>query len=155
MPSIKDESTVEALARAFTSNGRKQEQAMIDVGYTKNYASSYCGVMWDNTSLIAAIARIDAKTEEKLDLSRAGQHEKLQDAYNIAEKAKNPAAMTGAIREQNEMLGFHRDKAPNQEKVDEILARMTDEEIATRRIVAKMRTDALAGPKLSTDKEIA
>ncbi len=156
MPDIRADSTIEALARAFTSNGRKQEQAMIDVKYSASYARKYCGQLWANPRLKAAIARIDAKTAKKMDLSREGQHKKLEEALKMAKESKNPAAMTSAIREQNEMLGYHRDKAPNDEKVAEILARMTDEEIEARRIVAKIRTAELAGgPKLSNDKEIA
>lgn len=155
MPSIKDESTVEALARAFTSNGRNRGKALRIIGYAESTCISGKALedIYGHLRVKAAIARIDAKTEEKLDLSRAGQHAKLETAIQMALDAKNPAAYISGVREQNEMLGYHRDKAPNQEKVDEILARMTDEEIATRRIVAKMRTDALSGPKLN--KEIA
>lgn len=105
--------------------------------------------------IIAEKQRIQAIIEEELDLSRAGQHEKLQDAFDLAKTGKNPAAMTSAIREQNEMLGYHRDKAPNQEKMDAILARMTDEEREFRRDWEIKRANALSAvepafPKLNT-----
>ena len=42
---------------------------MLAVGYTKAYAKSYCGKMWDNKHLIEAIARIDAKSAKKSGLT--------------------------------------------------------------------------------------
>lgn len=148
MPSITDQSTIEALARAFCSNGRKQEQAMIEVGYADAYAKSYCGKMWDNTSLIAAIKRIDDKIVDEMDLSRKAQYQRLLDVYD---DTSTDSVKVSALREINEMLGYHRDKAPNQEKVAEIRARMSDEELALYTELAKIRTDRLAGPKLSKE----
>ena len=118
---------------------------MIDVEYSPAYAKSYCGKLWDNPRLKAAIARIDAKTAAKLDLSREGQHKKLDMALAMAIATENASAMTSAIREQNEMLGYHRDKAPNAEKVAEMREHMDAEEIARRQGQAKRRTDELSG----------
>lgn len=156
MPSIKDKSTIEALARAFCSNGRKQEQAMIDVGYTPAYASSYCGVMWDNQRVQAAIARLDEKTAERLQITRETQLTDLEEAKQMSRDLKMPAAFVSACREQDNILGLIRDKAPNTEKIAEMVARMSDEEIQTRRIVAKIRTDELSDtpePGLRLSKE--
>ncbi len=118
---------------------------------TIGYAESSCksgqatGDVYGNLRIIAAIARIDAKTAEKLDLSREGQHRKLEKALAMAIATESPAAMTSAIREQNEMLGYHRDKAPNAEKVAEMREHMDAEEIARRQGQAKRRTDELSG----------
>jgi len=60
MPSIREQSTVTALATAFLANGRMQEQAMLEVGYSKNYARKYCGQLWADTRLRAEIDRIQA-----------------------------------------------------------------------------------------------
>ena len=38
MPSIKDQSTVRALAREFCSNGRNATQALVTIGYSYKYA---------------------------------------------------------------------------------------------------------------------
>ncbi len=38
---------------------------MVKVGYSKNYANSYCGKMWDNPKIRAAIKAIDAEKQEK------------------------------------------------------------------------------------------
>ena len=85
MPCIKDDSTVEALARAFTSNGRVQERAMIEVGYTPAYANSYCGTMWENPRLVAAIARIDSAAQ-------------ALSVYNYKESMRRKQAILAAIQ---------------------------------------------------------
>lgn len=82
--------------------------------------------------IIAEKARIQAITAKKLDLSRQAQHEKLERAFKIAEDGKNPSAMATVIREQNEMLGYHRDKAPNTERIEQIRRRMDEEELLYR-----------------------
>ncbi|KKM73897.1 hypothetical protein LCGC14_1405770 [marine sediment metagenome] len=94
MPSIKDQSTVEAIAREFTSNGRNEEEAMLTVGYSKSYARSGLGHrIYADIRIKAAIARIDAvqaqighRTVKNLDLM-------YQSGFDIAKIQKNPAAM--------------------------------------------------------------
>ena len=66
-----------------------------------------------------------------------------------------PSAFVSACREQDNILGLIRDKAPNTERVAELRDRMDAEEIEHRQDFAKKRTDAESGPKLSKDKEIA
>ena len=113
MPSIKDKSTVNALAGAFCGNGRKQEQAMKDVGYTPAYANSYCGKMWENTRLQAAIARIDAKTAEKMEHTRDTAVKLLNESLAaLTAKVKAGevgaiAARTAIIRELNAISNLH------------------------------------------------
>ncbi len=72
MPNIKDESTVEAIAREFCSNGRNKEKGMLDVGYEPSYARGGRGqgIVYANERVRAAIARIDAKTRTKSVKSR-------------------------------------------------------------------------------------
>ncbi len=70
MPSIKDQSTVEAVAREFTSNGRNKENALKSVGYSKNYAEHRADCVLSNVGVKQAIARIDAKSEQKLEFDR-------------------------------------------------------------------------------------
>ena len=115
MPSIREPSTVEAVAQAFTSNGRKQEQAMITAGYSKAYANSYCGKLWEDKRLIDAIARIDAKTAVILDWNRTTnlKHQHKQIARYEAILTKHPdnlQAMQGlnqVLRELNASSGQH------------------------------------------------
>jgi len=79
--------------------------------------------------------RIQTETEEKLDLSREKQHKKLELAFTLAVKTESPSAMVSAIREQNEMLGYHRDKSPNTERESAKLKRMSEE---TKRLAQQL-----------------
>lgn len=100
MPSIQEPSTIKALAQAFASNGRNQEQAMLEVGYSKAYANSYCGKMWDNPKLIAEIVRIDAmiqaKTEYDKDESMRRKQVLLDSIKNKTESGNLDAVRTAA-----------------------------------------------------------
>lgn len=144
MPSIKDQSTVEAIAREFCSNGRDKAQGMRTIGYAESSCKSGKAVkdVYGNLRVQAAIARIDAKTAQKLQITRETQLTDLEEAKQMARDLKMPAAFVSACREQDNILGLIRDKAPNTEKVDEMLQRMSAEELAYRRAYAKQRTEA-------------
>ena len=88
--------------------------------------------------------QIQAKLAKKLDLSRAGQHKALEQAKTLAIQQKQPSALVSAIREQNEMLGYHRDKAPNQEQARAIAKRMTAQDRLIAEEVARIITDRAA-----------
>lgn len=115
---------------------------MVKVGYTPAYARSYCGRMWANAQLLTAIRRIDDKIVDEMDLSRKAQYQRLLDIY---ETTKIDSVKVSCLREMNEMLGYHRDKAPNAEKVAELRERMDSEELISRQNHAKSRTDELSG----------
>jgi hypothetical protein len=51
--------------------------------------------------------------------------------------------MVSAVREQNEMLGYHRETAPNPEK-EEARTQRTKEELEALRRLARQRTAELA-----------
>ncbi len=145
MPSIKDESTIEALARAFTSNGRKQEQAMIDVKYTPAYAKSYCGKMWDNPRLQDAIARIDKEQAEIGHRTVAGLDKLYADCYTEAQANKQPSAMVSAVTGIARLYNMDQPEG----KADQP-ASITEEQAARYRAMADLATaDNLNKPKLS------
>ncbi|KKL23492.1 hypothetical protein LCGC14_2424850 [marine sediment metagenome] len=62
MPSIKDQSTVEAVAREFCSNGRDKAQSMRTVGYAESSCKSgkAVGDVYGNLRVRQAIAAIEA-----------------------------------------------------------------------------------------------
>ncbi len=95
---------------------------------TDNYLARVASENVRKCKITAEKAKIQAETAKELDITKEGQHKKLQKAFDIAETTKNPSAMTGAVREQNEMCGFHQDKAPNSEAEAAKLARMSAEE---------------------------
>ena len=148
MASIRDKSTIEIIAKTYCSNGRIKSLALQGAGYSKLYSERAGLKLFDNVQLIATIARIDAKTERKLDLSRAKQHAKLEQAQAMAIETHSPSAMVSAIREQNEMLGYHRDKSPNQEREQSLTGRITAEE---QRILLECADVLLRKQVVSTD----
>lgn len=147
MPSIRDDSTVEAIARAFTSNGRKQEQAMIDVGYTPAYAKSYCGKMWDNPRIIAAIRFIDAKLAQEQGWSVERSQKMLLHAHDVAETHKQPSAMVSALISVNRLHGMDKD---NDIGKGEEPSQLTQDEMNALRAMSRELTDkglrAASGP---------
>ncbi len=92
-------------------------------------------------NVIAEIARINSETAELMQITRAGQHKKLAEAFKVAKDNNQASAMVSAIREDNEMCGYHREKALNPEKEAEKAARMTDEERRLAEITAKVRVE--------------
>ena len=112
MPNIGLLSTVTALAQAYCSNGRNQEQAMVEVGYSKAYARSYCGKLWADKRLIDAIERIDAKTAKELDHNRAIAIGLLTEALAIARLKNDNQGIVSATRELNAISGLHSKHEP-------------------------------------------
>ena len=141
MPCIRDKSTVDTLARAFTSNGRNQEQAMLDVGYSPAYANSYCGKMWENPRLKAAIARIDAEQAQIGHRTVENLDSMYQKGFDVAEKQNNPTGMatntTGIARLYN---------------MDQPADGDTTQPLSPeQRIAAMAAAKAATGPKLSKE----
>lgn len=117
MPSIKDKSTVEAIAREFTSNGRKKGLALLAVGYSKAYSiegGRGCYVVFSNVHVIAAIEAIDAKnkvlTEYKVEQATKDLQKQIENLEAMAEKGNIAAvnAIAGLIKEKNDIHGLHK-----------------------------------------------
>ncbi|KKK92385.1 hypothetical protein LCGC14_2703460 [marine sediment metagenome] len=112
MPSIKDESTVEAIARAFCGPcKRNEEQAMLAVGYSKTYARGGRGheMVYGNERIKAAIARIDAKAAEKMEYSMETYRQELEEARKHARELRQPSAEVSAIVAKGRSCGFDKD----------------------------------------------
>lgn len=153
MPSIKDKSTVEAIARAFTSNGRNKTRAMAAIGYDDAYADSGKGqkTVYGNIRIIEAIRAIDDKDVAKMDLSRQAQYKRLLGAYDMAVIQKDPRAIKSVLAEINLMLGYQREAAPNEEREQARAARMSKEDREVAVLAARLRTEqeARKGIKLA------
>lgn len=116
MPSIKDESTVEAIARAFTSNGRKKQEALSSVGYADSYAwggGRGCEVVFSNVRVKAAIARIDTEIGDKREHDREASVGLLRQNLSFLSERANKGdiqavqARTATIRELNAISNLH------------------------------------------------
>ncbi len=72
MPNIKDDSTVEVIARLFTGECKRNiTKTLIKVGYSEKYADRQGYKLLGNIGVRAAIARIDAESVKKAKLSIA------------------------------------------------------------------------------------
>lgn len=127
MPSIKYQSTVNAIARAFCSNGRKQEKAMIEVGYTKAYANSYCGKMWENKALKAAIEVIDGAGAEQGERTVQSLDKMYQAGYDVAKTQSNSTGMATNTTGIARLYGMDKDNQVNDDQAREIDASKADQ----------------------------
>ena len=114
MPSIKDDSTVEAIAREFTSTGRNKTETLKTIGYTEKYADSRgLKVVFGNVRVKEAIARLDAKTQAKVDynfdIAVAKLCKRLDYIQKIAKGGNVQAvqAQLAILRELNDIVGLH------------------------------------------------
>jgi hypothetical protein len=128
MPSIKDQSTVKAIAREFTSNGRDKAEAMRTVGYALSSCRSGCNVgkIYADTRVIAAIKAIDDKNKAKIEHTKETSLSKLQEVViemddiledkNVSANVKMTACRTkiAAIAEQNAITGLHKQTIVNE-----------------------------------------
>lgn len=171
MPSIKDKSTVEAIARAFTSNGRNGEQALLSVGYSKAYArGGTSNKLYSNVLVKAAIARIDEKSAVKQERTVESLDAMYQAGFDIAQTQKNPAAMatnaTGIARlygmdKDNDVGKGDKPVAITPEQAERY-GRMADAAVAEQisgcvvkpdplDIITLTNAEQVAGPKLSKE----
>ena len=114
MPSIKDKSTVEAIAREFCSNGRNKEQALAALDYKPSYYKSgrAVQVVYGSARVKAAIARIDAEKQIKYEHNQEIAVKLLntdRDYLEVQAKLGNIAAIqarTAIIRELDNITGL-------------------------------------------------
>lgn len=110
MPCIKDQSTVDAIALEFTSNGRNKGKALTEVGYSNSYSNEGgrgCDVVFHNVRVIEAIKAIDAKTAVKLEHNRDIAISILTEALVIARAKKDNTGIVQACRELDAISNLH------------------------------------------------
>lgn len=139
--------------RAFADNvlaGMNGTNAAKQAGYEANSDKAFGVIATNNlvkVSIKAYIERKRRKVQDKIDeeliYTRKKQLDKLDKAYDRADKQDSPTAMVSAIREQNEMLGYHRELGPNKERESERKAKI-DKELEALRALARQRTGQLS-----------
>ena len=128
MPNVNNPGTAEAIARAFTSNGRNEEQGLLTVGYSKQYARGGQGnLVYSNVLVKAAIARIDRETGGKRDHDRAVSIELLRQNLALLSERANKGdiqaiqARTAVIRELNAISNLHSSTVHDKSSTDKAL----------------------------------
>ena len=122
MPSIKEKSTVEAIAKAFCEH-RCKSRALQAGGYSVYYSERAGLKLFRNVQLKQAIARIDAKTAAKLDHNRDIAIDLLTtNLKRLKTKAdagdvQAISAATAVIRELSAISGLHSSTVNNKSDI--------------------------------------
>ena len=111
MPSIKDQSTVEAIAREYCSNGRNKTEALKAIGYSKSYyeGGRSAEVVWGNERIIEAIRDIDASNAEESSYTVAQCQLEYEEARQMGITLNQPSAVVSAITGKARLFGFDKD----------------------------------------------
>ena len=111
MPNRLSEEKARSIAAEYCTNGFKKVVALLSVGYSTTYANNVGLKLFDNSSVKAAIACIQAKQAAKTDYTQEKGLELLLDAYKVAKTLNQPAAMVSAAIGANRMHGYDKDAA--------------------------------------------
>ena len=144
----------QAFAKYMYTLGSESFGNGVESAKKANYKGSYGTlnqIARDNLQkpiLIAEKQRIQAETEQIMDINRETCVKKLQAIAN-----------TGTVRNQltaisliGDFCGFKRENAPNAERERAKLARMSDEERKIAQAMAQLRTEQEAGDRPNTIK---
>lgn len=115
IPDIRDKSTVEAIAREFTSNGRNKEKALRKIGYSDSYCSTKgIGEVYSNVRVIAAIKAIDEHRQVEADYGYDQAMQSLNDLIDTLTKQVKEGNLSAkslllqTLREKNDITGLHK-----------------------------------------------
>jgi len=128
-------------------NGQDRGDAYINAGYkakTKQQAQINASrLLTKNDKCIAYFEALKAHDDRNTNISRSMQLNRLNTLYDMAIVQKNVSAGASVIREQNEMLGYHRENAPNPEAAQERRA-LIEHELKELERLAALRTAELS-----------
>ena len=147
MPSIKDQSTVEAIAREFCSNGRNKEKALKTVGYSDNYAEHRSDKVLSNVGVKQAIAYIDAKMAEKTGFTIECAQQMYKEDRVFARKCNQAGAAVTATTGICRLYGMDKDSGSGKEDAPKPLSA---EDLDVLRAMARRLTESeLDRPKIT------
>lgn len=151
MPNIKDKSTVEAIARAFCGEcKRNKERTLALIGYKPAYYKSgrAVQVVYGNKRVKAAIARIDAKTTARSEYNIDKCDDQYSDIISLAIQLNQPSAAVSAITGRARLRGWDKDAGVKDTAPEPISVQQAEE----YRLMAQAGiADGLKGPKLSKE----
>lgn len=128
--------------------GMDASEAYVSAGYScnnkkTNASKAASNLLRQNQKVIKYVSALKEFKNRSINITRAMQIQVLTKARDIAVEQRNVSGIVAAVREQNEMLGFHRDTSPNPERERE-KRELMDREILELRRLAKARTDELS-----------
>ena len=114
MPNIKDQSTVQAIAREYCSNGRNKCEAMRKVGYKDSYCDNRgTGIVYTNDRVIKAIRAIDEAGAAQGERTVQSIDSMQQAAYDLAMDHNQPSAAVSAAVAIARLYGMDKDTQAN------------------------------------------
>lgn len=128
-------------------------QAAILAGYSQKTAKEQGYDNLTKPHIKRRVARFKADLAAESRFTREQQLTDLENVKTLAVNDGNLTAITGAIREQNEMLGYHREAAPNLEKEQQRKELIESEREELQRVAA-VRTEELSRPQLSIGRKL-
>ena len=142
MPSIKDKTTVKAIAREYCSNGRDKAEAMRTIGYADSSCNAGKAVkdVYGNLRVEAAIRRIDEAGAAKSETTVESVQAMYQEAYDLAQTTKQASSMVSAVTGIARLYGMDKDASNDKQEAPPL----TDQELEQFKEAAKLAT----GPKL-------
>lgn len=144
MPDIRDPNTAKAIASAYMANGRKKEQALVDVGYSKTYARCGKGAqLHARTEVKQAILEAEVKYAEENGYSIAQAQAEYDEVRRLAMAINQPAAAATAITGKARLYGMDKDA---QVKTDQDIELDKAQAEQARKV-----TEVIYGPKLHAD----
>ena len=151
MPSVKDQSTAEAIAREYCSNGRNKEQGMRTIGYAESSCQSgkAVGDVYGNLRVKAAIAQIDAKTAQETGYSVECYRQELEKARARAQSLKQPSAEVSAIVAKGRSCGYDKDNDMGSKEA--AIALSPEQAERYSRMAAAATAERLEGPRLAKE----
>ena len=127
MPSIRDKSTVEAIARGFIENKRNKTKGLLTAGYAKRYALTCGQKLYEDIRVKDAIAKIDAVSAEKAEVTVNSMRIQYDEDRLFAIACKSPSACVSASVSKARLYGMDKDAGVSVEKPKELSKERTEE----------------------------
>lgn len=113
-------------------NGADKAEAYEKAGFkpkNRRYAQQAASkLLTTNIKVMDYLSALKDEEERKTNISRGMQLSRLNSLYRMALSQENVSAAKEVIKEQNEMLGYHREKGLNPEKEAQKAAKMSKED---------------------------
>ena len=128
-------------------NGQDRGEAYVNAGYhsmSKKIAQQCaCKLLTKSKAVMAYFEALKDEDSRNTNITRTTQLNRLDTLYSMAVEQHNVSAGASVIREQNEMLGYHRENAPNMEREQARKELEKDEAEALDRL-AQERTEEIS-----------
>jgi DNA helicase IV len=136
MPNIKDQTTVQAIAREYCSNGRNKLEALKTIGYKPSYYNTLgIGKVYSNIRVIEAIKAIDEDGAAKNEMTVERVQQMYIGAHDLAVEHNQPSAAVSAITGIARLYGMDKDASLDKQEPDVL----TDKELESfRQLSIKM-----------------